>query len=159
MGLEGHPFIMPTTQVTHHYEHSGLWRRLMAMLYDSILIIALMMVITGIATALNSGEAIEPNTPAHPIFVLSLLSVWVGFYTFFWTRAGQTLGMRSWKIKVVSNQNQTLLSVSQCIFRCMAGAISIAIFGLGYWWILFDSERKSLHDRITKTSVIVLPKK
>ena len=69
-----------------------LWRQFAAMVYDSLLIIALLFFSVGILVAINGGEAVEPNIA----FKIYLVFVVFTFYAWFWRKSGQTLGMRVW---------------------------------------------------------------
>jgi len=124
-----------------------LWKQIAAMLYDSLLIIAILFVATAIALPFNQGEAIE----ASPLFNLYLISLVYFFYAWFWQRSGQTLGMRVWKIKIISefggNPDWAI-----CFLRLIFATISMACLGLGYWWRLFKPF--TWHDRLSQTMII-----
>jgi len=135
-------------------------KRLMAMVYDSLLVIALWMIIGGIGVALNNGEAISLETSPHStvaLFNSALFCATFLFFGFFWTRNGQTLGMLAWHLRV-----QTLaggrLSWRQALLRFFLAIPSLGLFGLGLIWMLFTDERLSLHDRWSGTCMVQLPK-
>jgi len=69
---------------------ASLIRRLAAFLYDSLLLIALFMLLR-----LNNGEAIE-----HLAYKFALLPIAWFFFAWFWSKSGQTLGMQAWRIKM-----------------------------------------------------------
>ncbi len=138
---------------------AGLLRRLGALLYDTLLLLALFMVATAIMLPLTGGEAITPA--GHPalefVYRAVLLVMLVGFYGLFWTRRGQTLGMASWRLRV-EREDGSLLTWTDTVRRLAAGTVSLAAAGLGFLWILFDPERRAWHDRWTRTRVVLLPK-
>ena len=68
------------------------------MLYDSLLIFSVLFFASAVAIVFNRGEAIESNV----FFTLYLLFTWFTYYAFSWRRSGQTLGMRAWKIRIVT---------------------------------------------------------
>ena len=139
---------------------AGLLRRLGALLYDSLLLLALFMVATAVMLPLTGGEAITPA--GHPllefVYRALLLGLFVGFYGFFWTRRGQTLGMASWRLRV-EREDGALLTWPDALRRLAAAAVSLVAAGLGFLWILVDPERRAWHDRWTHTRVVVLPKR
>ncbi|MGB5102233.1 MAG: RDD family protein [Steroidobacteraceae bacterium] len=139
---------------------AGLLRRLGALLYDTLLLLALFMVATAIMLPLTGGEAITPA--AHPalefIYRAVLLVLFVGFYGLFWTRRGQTLGMASWRLRV-EREDGSLLTWPDTLRRLAAATVSLAAAGLGFVWILFDPERRAWHDRWTRTRVVQVPKR
>ncbi|MEE4203172.1 MAG: RDD family protein [Halieaceae bacterium] len=138
--------------------HAVLWRHVVAMIYDTLLIVPLLMAATAGLLALHrfNGGA---ETPLPPWQVqASGLIVTAFFYTIFWRKSGQTLGMQAWRIKLVGADGQAV-SGSQILRRLISVPLSMLPAGLGYWWCLWDPERKSWHDRLSGTRLIMLPKK
>jgi len=75
-----------------------LWRRFAAAIYDGLLLIALWMVTLLLACLpLNALLDLPPGNAMNRVL---LLGVALGFFTLFWTRGGQTLGMRAWRLQV-----------------------------------------------------------
>ena len=133
---------------------SGLLRRLAAGLYDGLLVIALLVIPTLLAMALRGGE---PIPPGNLLFQALLLLTAGAFFTWFWSHGGQTLGMRAWRLRV-EQQSGAPLSLGIALLRFVISLVSVAAFGLGLLWILFDADKLAWHDRATGTRVIVLPK-
>jgi uncharacterized RDD family membrane protein YckC len=133
----------------------GLLRRLAAVLYDSLLLLALLMVATALFLPLTGGEAIDPQR--DPVLewiyraVLALLVV--GFFGAFWTRGGQTLGMATWRLRV-EREDGGLLTWADTVRRLAAAALSWLALGLGWLWILVDPQRRAWHDRLSGTRVV-----
>lgn len=117
------------------------------MLYDSFLILALLFLATAIALVFNRGEAIESS----PLFNLYLLLTVFSFYAWFWHKSGQTLGMRAWKIRIVSEFGGNP-SWGICYLRLMFALLSLSCLGLGYLWRLFRPY--TWHDKLSQTLVI-----
>lgn len=90
------------------------------------------------------------------LFVLMLGSC-SAFYLWFWTHSGQTLGMLAWRIKLVNQQGQ-LVTIQQGIVRLLAAWPAFFLLGLGYLWLYVDPNGDAVHDRFSKTRVVVLPK-
>lgn len=80
------------------------------------------------------------------------------FFTWFWTHGGQTLGMRSWRIRVVDSEGSTI-NPAQAAKRYAAAFLSWFVFGLGFVWILFDRDKHSWHDRISGTYLVLTEKR
>ena len=138
---------------------AGLLRRLGAMVYDGLLVLALLMVVTALLLPLTGGEAIAPErVPVlRHAYRLVLLAVVVGFNGLFWTRSGQTLGMVSWRLRV-EREDGRRLGWSDVLRRLAWAAVSLLPLGLGYLWVLFDAQSRTWHDRLSRTRVVVLPK-
>jgi uncharacterized RDD family membrane protein YckC len=133
----------------------GLVRRLMAIFYDLLLIIAILFIATVIANALNRGEPIEPENPYYPLFVLYLLAISFFYYGWFWTHGGQTLGLQTWKMKLISSKHQSI-SWLQASIRMIAALFSWSCLGLGFLWSLFSSKKQTWHDMLSHTELVDL---
>jgi uncharacterized RDD family membrane protein YckC len=126
---------------------ASLVKQLAAMLYDSLLIFAVLFFASAIALLFNQGEAIESSL----LFRLYLLLVLFTYYAWFWTKSGQTLGMRVWKIRIISDLGGNP-GPGSCYLRLVFASLSLACFGLGYFWRLFKPY--TWHDRLSQTSII-----
>ena len=124
-----------------------LARRLGAILYDSLLIIALWM-ITVLVLVVAVGEAVSGVG-----LRLLLIAEAVGFYIFFWLRAGQTLGMLAWRLRVVT-PNGADIGWQQACIRAITACASAALLGLGYLWMLIDREQMTWHDRASGSKAL-----
>lgn len=147
---------------------AGMMRRFGALFYDALIILAIEMMAAGVVIALlhafmamgifdHAGYAdVSDFLTNHPIwspaYTFYLVVVWVYFFVFFWTRAGQTLGMRAWKMRV-QNTNGTSISVTQALIR-----LGTSGFGLANLTVPFDHKKRAFHDIWAKTEVVVLPK-
>lgn len=135
------------------FDKPNLARRLAAIFYDSILLMALLILFAFpwvvVANKLNFES----------IWGLRLITVSliVSFYIFFWLTKQQTLGMTTWRLKLVDSNGNTP-NIAQCITRLCAALFSIACLGLGYLWMLVDKDQMTWHDRLSKTELIYLPK-
>ena len=116
------------------------------MFYDSLLIIAILFAATAILLPFNQGEAIT-----GPFFSLYLLLIVFIFYSWFWNKAGQTLGMKVWKIRII-NEYGFNPSWPVSFLRLGFAILSMACFGLGYWWRLFTPY--TWHDRLSQTRIV-----
>ena len=133
------------------------------MLYDSLLVAGLLMFGTLLVMFLRSfyiadGMQEVPNTGISGlIFQVYLVLIVVGFFTLFWVRSGRTLGMQAWRLHVENLQGGRI-SIRQALIRILAAILSAACGGLGYLWMVFDSEGCSWHDRLSGTRIRWTPK-
>ena len=147
------------------HSHAGavsLWRRLGAMLYDGILLAALLMVATACLIIPYDLLAARPYPHADLLYrtllQLYLLAVVAGFFVYFWTRGGQTLGMRSWRLRVVRDDGRPL-DARDALRRFGWAILSLAPAGLGLWWCLIDRAHLAWHDRQSGTYLMLVPRK
>lgn len=138
---------------------AGLLRRLAAILYDSLLLSALWLAVATVFLAASDGRLAMPDRPLWLLYAFraTLLLVAFLFFGWFWTRGGQTLGMRAWRLKVVTDQGRSLTWLL-ALRRFSAAALSWAALGAGFWWAIFDREKRAWHDRLSGTHLVVLPK-
>jgi uncharacterized RDD family membrane protein YckC len=143
-----------------------LWRRLVAMIYDGLLLVAVWFITAGILVSLYpktglpmddvAGVMVPAKAALRGVLLPVLLLVTWGFYAWFWTHGGQTLGMRAWKLlsRDVHRRPMTLL---QTVSRFLSGLISTALLGLG-WLIALLPAKQTLHDSLSSTETVVVPK-
>lgn len=144
---------------------ANLFRRLAAMVYDSLLLAGLSFIYGGVFAVSIPNWLGEP-TPLGELsydswglllFQLGWLALVVGFFLYFWRHGGQTLGMRAWRLRLQTTSG-SVPSYGQCLGRCMLAPLSLGIFALGYIWCLFDRDGRTVHDRLTGTEVVILEK-
>ena len=152
---------------------ASLFRRLAALCYDALIAVALGFAATFAMLPLTRGEAILSATQglvAHAYHVLLALLVFA-YFGWSWTRSGQTLGMRAWRIRLETAAGRHL-NWAETMTRFLLGAGVAWLAALGAWylaqpgslaahigaaallaplavnfaWIAFDSERRSLLD-------------
>lgn len=125
------------------------------MLYDGLLILALLFLATLPFIAIRGGEPVEPTENLGYRLVLGL--VIYGFFVGFWTRSGRTLGMQSWRLQLeTSAGGQPTFAVAT--LRFFAAIVSWLPCGLGFLWQLWDKDKLTWHDRISKTRIVYYPK-
>ncbi|OQR33569.1 hypothetical protein BWR59_09560 [Pseudomonas sp. Bc-h] len=145
---------------------AGLGRRLAAIFYDALLCVALLMVTTfiykliwmafvGQAKLRQLSET--GSLDGDPLLSTLLLFALFAFFAKFWTHAGQTLGMQVWGIRV-QNADGTGISLWQALLRFVVAIASWLCVGLGFFWSLFDKQKRSWHDMYSETQLVRIPK-
>lgn len=124
-------------------------RVLVAIIYDFLLLIALLFLATAILLPFNGGKAFTNQPIFYPLY---LLTVSFCFYGWFWTHGGQTLGLRAWKIKVLTD-NYEVITWRQAFVRFIVSLFSWGFLGLGFLWIFVDKKQRSWHDMASKTGL------
>ena len=136
-------------------QNTGLLRRIGAMVYDGLLILALLFLSTLPFIALRGGEPVQPGE--NLLYRVILAVVIYGFFTGFWTRSGRTLGMQSWRLQLETFQGGRP-TMGAATIRFFAAILSWAPAGLGFLWQLWDKDQLTWHDRISKTRIVYYPK-
>ena len=139
------------TPLTTSSTPAGFGRRLGAMLYDLLLVVAVTMV-AAVPFVWVAGDTAH-NPWVRFAFQLYLLAVIFLYYAWFWVRSGQTLGLLTWKLRVVSEGAEKITGW-RALQRFAMASVSLACFGLGFVWILFDRDKRAWHDRVSGTRVV-----
>lgn len=138
----------------------GLARRLVAILYDSFLIFALLLLASAIVTlpvGFLLGEQAATLLATNPLFRFWLGLIPLFFYLWFWTHGGETLGMRAWRLKIVK-EDGSQPGLKDAFIRLLAACLSIILLGAGFLWMLIDRDSLTWHDRISRTQLILVNK-
>ena len=153
-----------TTASPATFVAAPLWRRIAAMLYDSLLVFAIWIMV-GFAVlsafGLEQARTLEGETVVldalvkNTLFVAMVISAYL-FFGFFWTNSGQTLGMQAWRIRVVRTDGGRI-SWKQAAIRFVSAPPSLLLLGLGYWWSLLDPARRSVPDQLSGTRIVRAP--
>jgi len=143
-----------------------LWRRLFAMLYDSLLLIAVIMAYGYLhlsVKVLLLGDAYKTTlktsaagSTADPVMFAGVLTTIFLFFHIFWRHKGQTLGMQAWRIRIQGDDGK-YPTATQTLLRLVIAPFSLLCLGIGYFWCLF-SPYKTWQDMATGSRVVLLPK-
>ncbi|MFN3593526.1 MAG: RDD family protein [Thiobacillaceae bacterium] len=129
---------------------ASLRRRLLSLVYEVLLMLAVLVI---------ASFPVAPLVQAMPapwgrhFQQLYLLVVAGGYLVWFWTHGGQTLAMKTWRIRLVSASGDTVRS-RQAWLRYALALLGLAACGLGFLWALWDRERQFLHDRLAGTRLV-----
>jgi len=128
----------------------GLIRRLGALFYDAVLLLGILFFATLALLPFRKGMAFQANTLAYDAYLIGVAYLFFGWC---WTHGGQTLGMRAWKIRLCHEAGGAV-GWHQASLRFLAASISLALFGLGFLWALWDPDKRCWHDRIAHTRML-----
>ena len=128
----------------------SIWRRLASILYDFLLVVAVLIImsIPFFSFDLQENNLLKVTIQIYYYLITQYFFVW------FWVHNEGTLGMKTWKIKIICNNNR--LSYKQAIIRFNVAIISLLFFGLGFIISLFRKDKKCFHDIISKTALVKL---
>ena len=147
------PQVNQTTSVTSSSQSAGFWRRLGANFYD-LLLLAAVILFAAIPFVVIAGDT-SKNFFLRLVFQLYLVAVIFFYYTGFWVRGGQTLGLLTWKLQLIATDGGRI-TWTQATKRFGAALLSLACGGAGFLWILVDREKLAWHDRLSGTRIVRL---
>lgn len=134
--------------------NASLLRRFGAILYDNLLILALMILASLAFIAVRGGESVASGDSVYR-FVLLIIAYL--FYVGYWAHYGRTLGMQSWRMQL-ETANGEKPDFARASLRFFAVFLSLVPLGLGFWWQLWDKDGLAWHDRMSGTRLRYYPK-
>jgi len=135
----------PLTSGTETDSVPSFFRRLAAMFYDAILLLAVLFLAAALLLPFNSGEAVTAKYIIYPYYLL----VSFVFYGWFWTKDdGQTVGLKTWKLQLKNFDGQAF-TWKHALIRFFS-----ALVGLGLLWSLVDKKSYSLQDHLSKSRLL-----
>jgi uncharacterized RDD family membrane protein YckC len=151
-------------------QRAGFFRRLAAMVYDSLIAVAIGMlsalVLIALLTAAFETDVLSKQGYEHvsdlmqqslvyQLVVQAWVLFWIcAFFLWFWKHGGQTLGMRAWRIRIYNLNPDESVGYKRLIIRLVS-----SLCGLGTLLVLLDFKNKlALQDRLTRTEVLFLSK-
>jgi uncharacterized RDD family membrane protein YckC len=131
----------------------SLGLRLTALIYDLLPLLGLWF-LAGVIGVATTGGAFDAHRLDHKILMQTLLLAFsAGYFVISWSRGGQTIGMRAWKMRLTM-QDGSHLAWPRALLRFFLACVSLVLLGIGFWWSLFDPQRRSLHDIVCDTRMI-----
>ena len=129
----------------------SIWRRLASILYDFLLVVAVLIImsIPFFSFDLQENNLLKVTIQIYYYLITQYFFVW------FWVHNQGTLGMKTWKIKIICDNNNRL-TYKQAIIRFNVAIFSLLFFGLGFLISFFRKDKKCFHDIISKTALIKL---
>lgn len=128
--------------------------RLAVLVYESLLVTAVVFIASFMILPLV-GE-LDTRWQRH-LFQAYILVVVFAYFAAFWLRSGQTLAMKTWRIRLVDRTGGTI-SFRQAALRFVLALAGLLAAGFGFWWAFFDRDRQFLHDRLAGTRLIRVPR-
>ena len=125
----------------------GLGRRLAIMLYDAVVVLAVLFAATALAMAVGFREV---SAARDPLFTAWLLLAWFAYVGGCWRFGGMTVGMRAWRVAIETDAGQRP-GWGACLLRFAVSLLSAAAAGLGFAWALFRRDRRCWHDLASGT--------
>lgn len=133
------------------FSHPAILRRLVAMCYEILLLSGVVAVLVIAPHVLIGAFAHRLATPA--ILWAHLFLVLLVYFIWFWSNGGQTLAMKTWRIRLLTCDGLPVRP-AQALLRFLLCWPSLVLGGVGIVWALIDRDGQFLHDRIAGTQLV-----
>ncbi len=154
-------------------------RRLAALLYDLLIALALLLVVGLLAQLATRARLVtvqDGHAQVPPAYQVLQLAVLAGYFVLSWWRGGQSIGARAWRLRVVDARGRPP-ALPRALLRALLAASPLLALLLGlsapprtvllavaslwavdYAALPFDRARRTLHDRLSGTRLVRLPR-
>lgn len=129
---------------------ASLRRRFAALVYELLLLAAVWFIAAFVFIAFARNP---PHGALRAVFQLYLWLVTAAYFAWFWSHGGQTLAMKTWRIRLVRRSGEAV-SLARAFARYGLATLSYGLAGLTLFWAIFDKDRQFLHDRLAGTRLI-----
>ena len=127
--------------------------RLLSLLYETVLVAALLLVATAVFVLLLGDSAAQPQRLLLQFFLVIVTGI---YFVWSWTGGRRTLPMRTWRLQLLDAQDRSP-NVRSALTRYLVALVTLPLGGLPLLWALVDSERRFLHDRLAGTHIVREP--
>jgi uncharacterized RDD family membrane protein YckC len=140
----------PTSPATFPHA-AGLGRRIACLVYDSLLLLAVLF----LGSALFTSVAGTADTFPARIGLQALLVALAGaYFVWCWTRSGQTLPMQAWHLQLVDAESGRPPCLRKALRRYLLAIPGTLIAGVSFLWGIVDRDKLFLHDRLAGTKIV-----
>lgn len=159
---------------------AGIARRLGSVLYEALLLVAIVFVASFLALPLitpgHAGPATALAIPdvAHRVILFCVLfGVVAGYFVWSWTGGHRTLPMKTWRLRLVIADGAPVplrTALLRFLCACIGPAAAVLAYGalrpyglgahatwlvaLNFLWAFVDPDRQFLHDRLAGTRIV-----
>lgn len=145
---------------------ASLMRRVGALVYDGLLVIALVLTTAGLVNLFATRPEVPEGADrvslegmevfSGPMLGSLIFIVVFTFFAYFWVRHGRTLGMQAWHLRVQTPEGYNITPM-QALVRFFVAIPALFLGFLGYFWMWLDPARMTWHDRASGSRVVHIP--
>ena len=132
----------------------SILRRLASMLYEFILLFAIGFLATWLFQ-FAAGALVIEGWRRH-LLQLFMLAVFAIYFLWCWLRGGQTLAMKTWRIRLVAKNGHGPLAPGTALARFVYALLLVPTL-VGIFWAMVDRDRQFLHDRLAGSLLVPVP--
>jgi uncharacterized RDD family membrane protein YckC len=132
----------------------SLKRRLASMLYEALLLFGIAFLATWVFQF--AAGTLQIDGWRRHLLQLFMLAVFAIYFLWCWLRGGQTLAMKTWRIRLVAKNGHARLTPQAALLRFLY-ALLLVPTTIGIFWAMVDRDRQFLHDRLAGSLLIPVP--
>ncbi len=137
-----------------HFTVPGFFRRCAAIFYDALVLCGVLILAAALVVVpLGQLYGIEIESGNLP-YQLYLCAVIFSFFGWFWVHGGQTPGMRAWRIRLI-REDGGRIRWRDALIRFLSAIAAWLPCGLGFIWLLFDRDKLTWYDRLSRTRLML----
>ncbi len=133
-------------------ETAGLGRRVLCLIYEILLLTAVVLMASGLATWIAHATGL-PEARGLTQFIVT--AICAGYFAIQWCGRGQTLPMKTWRIRLQTISGNRL-TPRQALLRMALATLGYLTLGMSILWALLDRDRQFLHDRLCGTRLVAV---
>ena len=130
------------------FQFPSIFRRLACLLYETLLVIAIVFIFSFLFSSLTQFKGKGPLLHVFQIYIFSVMAI---YFSWFWCNGRSTLAMKTWKLKIVAQNGQSISFKKAFLRYCFAW---LSFTGISILWALVDRDGLYLHDRLAGTKLI-----
>jgi len=128
----------------------SLPRRFASLFYEALLLAAVLFLAGFLVVGLMPAQPSSIARLLHQIYLLLVAGVYL---TWFWRHGGQTVAMKTWRIRVELAEGGGL-GYGRAWLRYLLAVAGVMGFGFGLLWAFVDRDSQFLHDRLAGTRLV-----
>lgn len=149
-----------------------LKRRLICMIYEALLLFGVIFIAVLLFDVLTQSKQAPNMRHLRELWIFLIIGL---YFVFFWIRTGQTLAMKTWRIRLEDKDNRKLPLIKALVRYCLAwmwflpalaiaaqlklspwNSLIIVVIGFLLWAFtaILDKDKQFLHDKLAKTRLV-----
>jgi uncharacterized RDD family membrane protein YckC len=120
------------------------------MIYESLLVFGVAFVASLPFIGVNAISAGAWTRQVYQGYLMLVIGL---YFVACWRNRGQTLAMKTWKLRLVGAEGARI-TLGQALLRYVLAWPCLLLGGIGIFYALVDSERRFLHDRVSGTRIV-----
>ena len=154
VSVVGRRYAPPTHSLIGAFEQAGFGLRYGAWMFDFLITLISMMLFTFGLTAVSHKSVVGSNRDIIIVSGLTVLLVLMNFVLLAGSN-GQTAGMRILGIYIVRVDGGKFTRKQAALRHLVGYPLSMAVFFLGFLWMLWDPRQQGWHDKLVRTIVVM----